>query len=122
MKEFSSSGLLLTQHLSPFKPIAEAPAPAHQCLRLWAQGFQGSAIPSLAAEEAQRSEGEGVTETNAPFCPLSVPRSENPCPDVAVPVTEGLECRPHPPLVVYQAELSPSLVVQKPEGRRGGNP
>lgn len=115
---------MLTQHLSPFKPVAEVPAPAHsQYLCPWAQGFQASAIPNLAAEEeAQRSEGRGVTETNPLFCPLSVPSSENPCPEVADPVTEGLGCRLHPPLVVYRAELSPSLVVQEQEGRRGGDP
>lgn len=50
--------------------------------------------------------------------PLSiVPNSENHCLDAADPVTEVLGCRPHPPFVVYQAELSPSLVGQEQEGR-----
>lgn len=50
--------------------------------------------------------------------PLSiVSSSENPCLDATEPVMEVLGCRPHPPFVVYQAELSPNLVGQEQEGR-----
>lgn len=110
--------LLLTQHLSPFKPVAEAPAPAY----ISASTPLASRALLFTACLLRKPRGlkEEVSQTYAHSVPLSiVPSSENPCLDAAGPVTGVLGCRPHPPFVVYQAYLSPSLVGQK-RGWGGG--